>query len=164
MEMALTSRSDYAVRAMICVARLGEGERRKAAQISATMQIPGKYIAQILAPLVAAGLLQSVAGPRGGYTLARPAGEISLLEIIEVAEGPIHADRCVLRGGPCDWEETCPLHVTWSRARTAFTGALAQAVLADIAATDRAIEAGTFRLPADTPPHTIPTARAGRRD
>lgn len=161
--MALTRRSDYAVRAMICVARLGEGERRKAAQISETMEIPRKYIAQILAPLVAAGLLDAVAGPRGGYTLGRPAPEIGLLEIIEVAEGAIHTDQCVLQGGPCDWEETCPLHVTWSRARTAFAEALGQAALSDIVATDRAISAGTYRLPADTPPHTIPTARGGQR-
>ncbi len=161
--MALTSRSDYAVRAMICIARLGEGERRKAAQISETMEIPRKYIAQILAPLVAAGLLDAVSGPRGGYTLGRPAAEISLLEIIEVAEGAIHVDRCVLRGGPCDWEETCPLHVNWSRARASFTAALETMLLSEIAIVDRAIEAGTFRLPPDTPPHTIPTPRGGQR-
>ncbi len=104
-----------------------------------------------------------MSGRRGGYTLGRPAAEISLLEIIEVAEGAIHVDRCVLRGGPCDWEETCPLHVTWSRARASFTAALETMLLSEIAVVDRAIEAGTFRLPADTPPHTIPTPRGGQR-
>lgn len=163
MQMEFTSRSDYAVRAMICVARLDEGERHKAAQIAESMEIPRTYIAQILAPLVAAGLLDAVAGRRGGYMLGRPAAEISLLEVIEVAEGAVHADRCVLRGGPCDWDETCPLHVTWSRAKAGFTGALETMFLSEIAAIDVAIEAGTFRLPADTPPHAIHTPRAGQR-
>lgn len=163
MEIALNSRSDYAVRAMIYVARLGEGERGKARHISAAMEIPRKFIAQIMAQLVSASLLVARAGPHGGYALGRPANEISLLEIIEVAEGTT-PDRCVLKGGPCDWEETCPLHVTWHRAKHAFRGALEQAFLSDIAATDRAIEAGTFRLPPDTPPHIITTPRRGVRN
>jgi Rrf2 family protein len=163
MKFELTSRSDYAVRAMICVARLDAGDRCKAREIAAMMEIPRTFVAQVLAKLVAAGLLDALAGPQGGYRLARPAAGISLLEIIEVAEGAVGQDTCILRGGPCDWEVTCPLHVTWHRASSRFTASLGELALADIVAIDFAIEAGEYELPPDAPPHTIPTARKGIR-
>jgi Rrf2 family protein len=126
------------------------------------MNIPYKTLTLILAGLVAEGLLVATHGPRGGYRLARHPSEISVLDILEAAEGPVTFDHCVLRDGPCDWEETCPVHDTWARAQDALIRELASTSLAEMAVIDAAIEAGSYRPSA--PPHTQPTDRHGNRN
>ena len=116
----------------------------------------------ILAGLVAEGLLVANHGPKGGYRLARDPGEISLLDIVEAAEGPATFDHCVLRDGPCDWEETCPVHDIWARTQDALIRELASTSLAAIADIDSAIEASSYRP--EAPPHTRPTERHGNRN
>jgi Rrf2 family protein len=61
----------------------------KASRISEQYGLPREYLFRIMEQMVKLNLLRSKRGPGGGYTLARPAKEISLLEIIEAAEGPI---------------------------------------------------------------------------
>lgn len=163
MKIALGRKGDYSVRAVVDISRHWESGRRKAREIATAMDIPERYLGQILAELVRAGLLDAVAGPDGGYTLSRPPGEISLLEVVEAAEGPILLDECVLAGGPCDWGEVCPIHEAWSRAQQALTGILSSASLAEIAAIDVAIEAGDYAVPEGAPLHPEQTARKGVR-
>lgn len=137
--------------------------RQKAREIADAMDIPPRYLTQILANLVQAGLLTAVAGPAGGYSLARPADEITLLEVVEAAEGPIGLERCVLQGGPCSWEKSCPVHVPWASAQKAMAAQLDATTFADLAAAADAIDAGTYELPADAPPHVPPTRRRHRK-
>ncbi len=131
-------------------------------QIASVMDIPARYATQILADLVRHGLLTAVAGPDGGYSLARPPNEITLLDVVDAVEGPTLLDTCVLRGGPCDWTEVCPVHITWWRAQTAFIDVLAGVTFAELVDIDAEIEAGTFS-PGDVPLHPIPTLRLGMR-
>jgi Rrf2 family protein len=130
------------MRAMISIARCPVGERRKTRQITDEMDLPERFATQILASLARGGLLTAAAGPDGGYCLARPAAEISVLEVVELAEGPITIDECVLRGGPCDWVAVCPMHSTWSEAQRALTSRLAATSLFDLAVADAEIESG----------------------
>ncbi len=159
MKVTLGRRGDYAVRAMMNVARHSP-QRRKARQIVAEMDLPERYATQILGTLVNSGLLEAQAGPDGGYTLARPAHEISLLEVVELAEGPIALDQCTLRGGPCDWVASCPLHDSWAAAQTAFTDRLRATTFAELAAADAATEADGDQT---EPPHRIHVERRGIR-
>ncbi len=162
MEIALERRGDYSVRAVIDLARhYGQG-RRKAREIARVMDIPARYLPQLLAPLVHRGLLVATAGPDGGYALALDPASITVLEVIEAAEGPVESPRCVLRGGPCDWDETCPLHETWSRARDALAGELDRTTFAELATLDEAIENRPVR--ARKSPHVEPVERLGVRD
>jgi Rrf2 family protein len=147
---------------MISVGRHRGIGLRQARQISTEMHIPYKTLTLILAGLVSEGLLVATHGPNGGYRLARQPTDINLLEIVEAAEGPATFDHCVLRDGPCDWKETCPVHDIWARTQDALTRELASTSLADIAAIDAAIEAGSYRPQA--PPHTRPTERHGTRN
>lgn len=160
MKVTLGRRGDYAVRAMLNVARHSP-QRRKARQIVAEMDLPERYATQILGTLVNSGLLEAQAGPEGGYTLGRPAAEISLLEVVEVAEGPVTLDQCTLRGGPCDWIASCPVHASWAAAQEAFTHRLQRTSFAELAAADAALEAGEA-LTGDLP-HQIPVVRRGVR-
>lgn len=162
MQLSLKRKGDYAVRAMISVGRRHGTGLRQARQISTEMHIPYKTLTLILAGLVAEGLLVASHGPKGGYRLARPPGEISLLNIVEAAEGPAKVDRCVLRDGPRDWEATCPVHDTWSRTQDAIIKELASTSLADLTAIDAAIESGSYQP--ETPPHIKLTARHGNRN
>jgi Rrf2 family protein len=135
-ELSLGKRADYTVRAMVDLARHHGDGRRKTAQIATEMDIPVSYLPQLLAELVRAGLIASVAGRKGGYVLARRPEEISLLDAIEVADGPMVALVCVLRGGPCRWEDSCAIHEPWARAQQAFRDSLATTTFAEVAAID----------------------------
>ena len=163
MQATLGRKGDYSVRAAIDVARHHGQRRRKAREIAATMDIPIRYIPQILANLVRAGLLKGVSGPDGGYTLSRSPAEITLLDVVVAAEGPVELGACVLRGGPCDWEQACPLHIPWTNAQHALSGELTRWTLDTLARTDQKIEAGTYQLPEGVELHTQPD-RLGIRD
>jgi Rrf2 family protein len=154
--------SDYAVRAVFDIARNSDAGRRKAHEIAASMEIPDRYLSQILAHLVSEGLLNAVAGPDGGYSLARAPETITLLDVVETAEGPILLDQCVLRGGPCEWDVVCPVHIPWSRAQKALMAELSKTTFADLADFAGEIKAGTFVIPKDTPLHAMETRRGGR--
>jgi Rrf2 family protein len=157
-QATLGRKGDYSVRAVLDISNHA-GERRKSREIAEEMDIPSRYLSQILANLVDHGILSAVAGPTGGYLLARPAEEITLLDVVEAAEGPISIDQCVLRGGPCDWDESCPIHVPWSRAMSALTGQLSRTSFGELSLQCARIADGTYVLPDDMPPHVIPTPR-----
>lgn len=163
MRVALGRKGDYAIRAVLDLARHHGDGRRKAREIASEMDIPARYLPQILAILVRAKLLIAVAGRKGGYALARDPQTISLLEVVEAAEGPVDREECVLRGGPCDWEQACPVHQAWSRAQKAFVDQLRATTFAELARIDESIQAGTYELPSDAPPHPTLPPRQGIR-
>lgn len=153
MKLVPTRRTDYGIRALLHLA-MSESERVKAAEIAQTMDIPVGFLHQVLQQLQRTRLVTSRPGRSGGYSLARPAVDITILEIVEALEGPISAEECVLRGGPCHWEDVCSLHWVWSSAQAALSETLASATLAQVAEDDRALAAGTKELPEK--PHSKP--------
>jgi Rrf2 family protein len=161
-QVELGRRGDYAVRAVLDLARHYGGGHRKAREISAEMDIPQQFLAQILGPFVRAGIVTAVAGREGGYALARPPAAVSLLDVIEMAEGPLESGECTLRGGPCDWTGPCPLHETWARARAQLANYLGKVTFAQIAAVDAAIQSGRQRASTGQP-HARVSARRGVR-
>lgn len=138
MQVVLGSRGDYAIRAVLYLTRHPGLQRRR--DISAGMDIPDKYLPQILGAMVHAGIARSVVARNGGYELARPPGSISLREVIEVAEGPIESTTCSLRGGPCYWDERCAMHDAWSAAQAALMERLSATTFAELARRDVEIE------------------------
>lgn len=154
MRLELGRRADYGIRATIDLARHHPtGERRKARRIAEEMEIPPSFVAQVLADLVRAGIVTSTAGPAGGYELARAPKEITLLDVVEAVSGEPEPATCVLRGGPCRWDDFCAVHVPWARAQKAMLGELGGATFAEVIDIDVALDAGTYQLPADlTPP------------
>ncbi len=138
MDLQLTRRGDYAVRAALALASSdGSAGYTKLRVVSGTMAIPLRYTQEILTLLMKAGLVQARAGKQGGYRLLRPPSEISLLEIVEAAEGPLRLERCTMSSGPCHWQETvCAVHGAWEEANRAFTATLRSRTLAQVAAID----------------------------
>ncbi len=87
--MKLTRRSEYALLALLHLARAkGEGYVAVAAMAEA-QGLPAKFLEQLLMALKRARLVQSQKGPHGGYRLARPAGKISLAEVIRLLDGAL---------------------------------------------------------------------------
>lgn len=139
MRVKLSRKGDYAVRALLHLARHEGQGRCKTRDIAHAMEIPESYLPQILAELVSAGLVTSQAGRDGGYALHAPASQIHLLDVIEVMEGPVELAECVITGGPCHWENECAVHRFWSGAQEAFRDHLRATTFADIAAVDAAL-------------------------
>ena len=133
MRLELTKRGDYAVRAMLALA-CGGGERMLSApRIAGEMDVPPRFLPQVMGDLVRAGLVTSEPGRAGGYRLARPADAISLLAIIEAIEGDSRRQTCVLRGGRCSEGGVCAVHGAFFAAQDALISALEGVTLADVA-------------------------------
>lgn len=158
--MTLTSKADYAIRAVLDIARHHPTLRTRR-QITEAMDLPGNFLSQILAALVRHGILESTAGPAGGYTLAQAPNEITLLKVIEIIEGPVDIDQCILGGGACDRTEVCPVHEAWCEAKIGFTDRLAATDFDDLSTIDRAIRAGTHQPPDHARPHPNTPPRRG---
>ncbi len=146
MKIVPTRRTDYAIRALLHLAH-NEGAMVTAAAISEEMEIPKGFLHQILPILQRNGLVEARPGRTGGYVLIRPPEDITLLQILEATEGPIAPDECALKGGPCHWDEVCAIHWVWSASKKAFSSELSKATLAQIAADDLALKAGTKEIP-----------------
>ncbi|MBI2297937.1 MAG: Rrf2 family transcriptional regulator [Armatimonadetes bacterium] len=90
--MQRSRRFEYALLAVIDLAVEAREGRVQLHEIAGRHEIPEKYLEQLLRPLKAAGLVISARGSRGGYQLGRPAGDITVLEILEAVEGPLDPD------------------------------------------------------------------------
>ncbi len=117
MRFELTKRADYAVRSVLALARVPDGERRSARQLADEQSIPARFLPQVMRDLVASGIVEGTVGRSGGYRLARPATEISLLEVVEAIEGDGRRRDCVLRNAPCGLNGTCDVHAVFEAAQ-----------------------------------------------
>lgn len=115
--MQITRQADYALRAMVYLARLGPEERAATKKIAEVQKIPPSFLAKIISQLSIAKLIDTSRGARGGVMLARPAKDISLLEVVEAIDGPIALNDCTVTPGKCDNAELCPLHDIWQAAQ-----------------------------------------------
>ncbi len=149
MKITNTRRSDYGIRAAIHLAA-HPTELVKANDIAEEMEIPLGVLHQVLNGLQRGGLLLSQTGRTGGYSLSRPAEDITVLDVIEALEGPMGLGECALRGGPCHWEEVCALHEVWSACREAFCDGLRGHTVADVAANDALIKNNEYPVPVDS--------------
>jgi Rrf2 family protein len=131
--MQITRQADYAVRAVLHLAR--SGDTRTATSVIAEQQkIPPSFLAKIISQLSIAGLLHTSRGARGGVTLARQAGEITLLEVIEAIDGPIQLNECVGDTSTCSFDADCPLRPVWCEAQEELVGRLKGTNFADMIA------------------------------
>ncbi|MET7937121.1 Rrf2 family transcriptional regulator [Streptomyces sp. NPDC005322] len=93
--MRIPAKADYAVRAALELAAVGEGMSVKAEVIAAAQGIPHKFLEGILGDMRRGGLVTSQRGGKGGYRLARPAESISIADVIRVVDGPLVSVRGV---------------------------------------------------------------------
>ncbi len=90
--LSITTKSPYAVRALIELYRVGDAGPVPIAELARRGEIPVQFLEQLFATLRRAGLLRSQRGVKGGYSFARPASEITVLEVVELLDGPLGAE------------------------------------------------------------------------
>ncbi len=131
--MQITRQADYAVRAMVYLAQMGPEGKAATGQIAKDKAIPPSFLAKIVSQLSVAGLLQTSRGARGGVSLAKPAEDISLLDVVEAIDGPILLNDCVGESSVCDYDDDCPLKPVWCDAQKMLLEQLSKANFAQFA-------------------------------
>jgi Rrf2 family protein len=129
MGLRLTKAADYAVRAMLHVGSLPDGEVALKDDIAYAQNIPASFMAKILRQLVKTGVLRSTRGVKGGFALARPAADINLLDIIQGIEGPIHLTDCAPDPENCTLSHDCPASTVWLEVQRRMTALLSETTL-----------------------------------
>jgi DNA-binding IscR family transcriptional regulator len=89
--ISITSKSPYAVEALVELHLRGDGKPVPIPELARRRDIPLQFLEQLFATLRRAGILRSQRGVKGGYAFARPAEQVTVLEIVELLDGPIGA-------------------------------------------------------------------------
>jgi Rrf2 family protein len=132
----ITRQADYAVRTVLDLAIHSDEERISSEEIARRQTIPAAFLTKIIARLAAADLVQTQRGVNGGIRLARSAGEITLLQVVEAIDGPIAFNRCNRSPSECARNRTCAVHPIWLELCEEFRARLSSYHFAAIA--DRA--------------------------
>lgn len=132
----ISQKARYAFRALIALARRGEGEAIQIGEISRSEGIPQKFLEQILLDLKRAGLVMSRRGKDGGYMLIKPAGEIFFGEVLRLVDGPIAPLPCLSkiayrRCVDCKSETNCEMRKVFARVADATRTVLDNTSIAD---------------------------------
>ena len=139
--MHLNRGVEWALHSCLNLSWVDPAEAVTAGTLAAFYKLPAAYLNKQLQALARAGVLSSVSGPRGGFRLARPIDQITLLDVVVAIEGRDELFRCeqVLRNGPggssdVDYRETCLISGGMRKADLAWREALAAQTIADIRA------------------------------
>lgn len=109
----LTDTAEYALRAVIYLARQEPGTRVSAAQVADDLELPRNYLSKILRRLARRGVLESTRGPAGGFRLVRSADELTLRATVEPFYDFSVDDQCLLGRRRCSDEDPCVAHHRW---------------------------------------------------
>jgi Rrf2 family protein len=132
--MQITRQADYAVHAVLYLAKIKSGERVATSTVAKEQRIPPSFLAKIISQLSVAGLLHTSRGARGGVTLARDPKDITLLEVVEAIDGPIQLYECVSKGGVCPFNDQCPIRTVLREAQDELVARLKKTDFAQLLA------------------------------
>ena len=111
--MKLSTRSRYAARAIIEIAKQAGDKPITRKTICDSQQISSSYLENILIILKNQGIIKTTRGPKGGYTLAKESSDITMYDIVSVFEGSISAVHCVDDPSSCARNMNCPTKIIW---------------------------------------------------
>ncbi len=133
--MRISSRAHYGLRMMTELAKAYGGPPLSLAQIAKVEHMPLAYLEQLVAPLRRAGIIEGTRGLHGGYRMNRSPESVTVLEIVELMEGPVAPVECLAEGyetGSCQMEPECLSRPLWARLQTAVKQVLGGTSLADL--------------------------------
>ncbi|UCH10187.1 MAG: Rrf2 family transcriptional regulator [Fidelibacterota bacterium] len=132
--MLYSKAAEYAIQAMIYLAEHEGNSLSMVATIAKQYQIPQQYLAKIIQTLTKHGLVESYRGRGGGLKLAKPANDITLLQIVHAIDGPPpEQEQCVIGLDVCSDEAECPLHNEWTHIKSLIRDTLEHQSLAKLA-------------------------------
>ena len=124
--MRMSAKAEYAVRAMIQLATVGEGVRVTTDELATAQGIPPQFLVDILSELRTARLVRSHRGRDGGYELARPGAEISIADVLRCIDGPLASVRDIGLGDLPYTGPTAALTDVWRALRASMRSVLEQ--------------------------------------
>ena len=132
--MIYSRSAEYAIRAFVQLAAVPDGKYAMVKNIAEESETPTHFLAKILQQLARKGFLRSSKGPTGGFTLRRPADEITLLEIVDAIDGLSEYQRCPSGMTECNDEAPCGMHESWKALRSRILEYMEATTIADVAA------------------------------
>jgi len=132
--MQLTRAADYAVRVMVHLATLPPHQRALLPALASATGAPASFLSKVLQALARANFIASRRGQAGGFLILPRGRQASMRDVIEVIEGPIHLNACVVSPRSCPRSHRCPAHPVWQRAQAAMLDILSQATVDNLAA------------------------------
>jgi len=132
--LKLTKKADYALISVKHLAEVAKHSQTAASakEIADAYSLPQQALAKILQRLARHGLLISTHGTNGGYTLARPAAQISAMDVIRAIDGPLSITACNTRTGNCLQSETCNVKEPLRKVNETIAGVLGHLSIADM--------------------------------
>ena len=128
--MQITRQADYALRAVLHLARLGPDQRAATNKIAKEQSIPPSFLAKIISQLSIAGIITTSRGARGGVSLARTPDEVTILEVVEAIDGPISLNACTLNPATCTFSDECVLRPVWCEVQADLVKRLSETTFA----------------------------------
>jgi len=125
--------TDYGIVILAHLATRMDDAAHNSRELADQTRLPAPVVSKVLKSLTRAGLLDSIRGSKGGYRLARPPAQISVVQMITALEGPVAMTECLVEPGACSHEDNCELQGPWHRINGAVQDALEKITLADIA-------------------------------
>lgn len=139
--MIFTNATEYAIRGLAELAGRSTGGNMLLDQLVTGTDLPRDFMAKIFQKLVRGGILVSAKGRGGGFAVARPAHQISLMQVVEAMEGPQLLDRCVVGLEKCTDQMPCPQHDLYKPIRQRLKDYLNTTTVADLASSLKAKQA-----------------------
>jgi len=131
--MQLTRAADYAVRVMVHLATLPPHERALLPALARATGAPESFLSKVLQALARARFITSRRGQAGGFEILACGRQASMRDVIEVIDGPIHLNLCVVSPRSCPRSHWCPAHPVWERAQAAMLAVLSEATVSALA-------------------------------
>jgi Rrf2 family protein len=137
--MRVSSKCQYALRALFAIARRGEPGLSRVMEIAEEQDIPPRYLENIVNQLRKGGFVHSRRGKEGGFSLSRPARDIRLGDVIRFIEGPIHPTGCngEKPGQACRFKGRCVFIRHWNEAEKALESVYDNTTIQDLVEEDR---------------------------
>ena len=144
--MKLSTKGRYGMRAMLDLAQHYEDGLVLAKDVARRQGISERYLEHLFLTLKTAGLIKSVRGAHGGFTLARPPHKIKLMDILSVSEGQIALVDCVADASVCSRSSFCATRDLWTELQSVIGGVLRSQTLQDLVGRQKVKEQPSVNL------------------
>jgi Rrf2 family protein len=131
--MQITREGDYGIRSVLYLARQPFNKVSFVNEISEDYKIPRSFLAKILQKLVKAKIVRSYRGVKGGFSLAKPAREITPLDVLAAIEGKLAINVCLVDKKKCNFSKHCPTYFLWANVQSKIVEMLKKTNFDDLA-------------------------------
>ncbi len=142
--LRINRQTDYALRIVLYLAKQPKGTRISSTHIQQEMLIPPALSPRIVAQLAHAEYITTYPGRDGGIELAQSPSTITMWDIVDLIEGPIHLSECLVHGQECPFEDKCPVRLQWNPLYEVIKRELQKVTFADLVRDAQMLE--TFSL------------------